>query len=315
MQEPLLKFYNDTGYEAQISALDKSDNHKIMRRIVFPEMSQIDITKLPEYADYTVHRGIYLDTETTGLLHDEDEVIQLCMLPFIYGKHPNSAHTVIFGVYKPYIGFQEPSKPLSQLIIDLTGITMDMLVGQQLNLKKIETYLDKSEIVIAHNSAFDRPFTHAISAKFAEKNWACSFADIKWKDQGFESRKLGHLAADMGYYFDAHQADKDCYAGLAILLQINDDGISYFQQLLENSQKDSVTLRAQHAPFDKKDILKQRGYIWQDGSDGITKGWEIVVSEDEADNEKTWLTEIIYKGEARYYEKTENALTRYSGAL
>ena len=311
MQEPLLTFYDDAGFETQISALEKSNNHKILRKIIFPNISQVDIRKSPEFKDYSLHRGIYLDTETTGLSHEEDEVIQLCMLPFIYGKNPNSSHVVILGVYKPYIGFQEPSKPLSQLIIDLTGITMDMLIGQSLDLKKIESYLDKSEIIIAHNAAFDRPFTHAISDKFVQKNWACSFADIKWNDQGFESRKLGHLAADFGFYFDAHQADKDCYAGLAILLQVNQDGQSYFQQLIENSQKDSVTLRAQHAPFDKKDILKQRGYSWQDGSDGITKGWEITVSEDEAKEEKSWLTANIYNGDANYSETTKNALTRY----
>lgn len=311
MQEPLLHFYDDTGFEAPIEALSKSDNHKIMRRIISPETSQIDITKLPEYKGYTIHRGIYLDTETTGLLHDEDEVIQLCMLPFIYGKDPNSAHAVIFGVYEPYIAFQEPSQPLNPIITDITGITMEMLAGQSLDIEKIEAYLEKSEIVIAHNAAFDRPFTHAISPKFIEKNWACSFADIKWQEQGFESRKLGHLAADFGYYFDAHQADKDCYAGLAILLQINDEGISFFQQLLENSLKDSITLRAQHAPFDKKDILKERGYIWKDGSDGSTKGWEIVISEDQVVEEKFWLTEIIYNNDPNFVEKTETALTRY----
>lgn len=312
MQQPFLTFYDDTGFEAQISALEKSENHKILRRIIFPKTSQVDIRKLAEYADYSLHRGIYLDTETTGLFYAEDEVIQLCMLPFIYAKSPTTSDAIIFGVYKPYIGFQEPSKPLSQLVIDLTGITMDMLVGQSLNMEIIESYLDKSEIVIAHNAAFDRPFTHAISDKFASKNWACSLADIKWNDQGFESRKLGHLAADFGFYFDAHQADKDCYAGLAILLQINPDGVSYFQQMMTNSQKDSVTLRAQHAAFDKKDTLKDRGYKWKDGSDGIMKGWEIVVLEDEADEEKAWLTETIYHGDANYYEKTETALTRYS---
>lgn len=311
MQEPLLKFYDDTGFEAQINALSKSDNHKIMRRITFPKTSQIDITKQPNYKDYTIHRGIYLDTETTGLLHDEDEVIQLCMLPFIYAKNPNSCHTVIFGVYEPYIAFQEPSQPLKPIITDITGITMEMLVGQSLDIEKIQNYLEKSEIIIAHNAAFDRPFTHAISSKFVEKNWACSFADIKWQEQGFESRKLGHLAADFGYYFDAHQADKDCYAGLAILLETNDEGISYFQQLIENSQMDSITLRAQGAAFDKKDVLKERGYIWKDGSDGISKGWEITVSEIESEEEKTWLTVNIYNGIPSYLEEIKCARTRY----
>ncbi|PHQ60745.1 MAG: DNA polymerase III subunit epsilon [Maribacter sp.] len=308
MQEPVLKFYDDTGLEAELAALKKSDNHKVLRRIIFPQITQIDITKLPEYNDFTIHRGIYLDTETTGLLHEVDEVIQLCMLPFIYGKDPNSTNAIIFGVYEPYIGFQEPTEPLAPIITDITGITIEMLAGQSLDIKKIENYLEKSEIVIAHNAAFDRPFTHAISPAFSEKNWACSFADIKWNEQGFESRKLGHLAADFGFYFDAHRADADCYAGLAILLQINDEGISYFQQLLENSKKDSVTLRAQLAPFEKKDELKERGYIWKDGSDGVAKGWEIVVSEDYVDEEKSWLTETIYNNNPKFLEKTQTAL-------
>lgn len=312
MPEPFLKFYDDQGFETQITALVKSQNHKILRRIIFPKTRQVDILKLPEYADYSVHRGIYLDTETTGLSHAEDEVIQLCMLPFIYGKNPDNDHLVIFGVYSPYIGFQQPSKPLPQLIIDLTGITMEMLVGQSLDIEKIEKYLDKSEIIIAHNAAFDRPFTHAISDKFRAKNWACSMADINWSSQGFDSQKLGHLAASMGYYFDAHQADKDCYAGLCILQQLNPEGSSYFNQMMLTAQKDSVTLRALHAAFDKKNLLKDRGYRWKDGSDGILKGWQITITEDEAEAERQWLTKNIYKGEAQYYEKIQTAETRYS---
>ncbi|PHZ86528.1 3'-5' exonuclease [Paremcibacter congregatus] len=314
MQEPVLNFYDDAGFEQAIDQLGLSGGHRILRKITFPHPSQVNILKHSGMADYAIHRGIYLDTETTGLSHAEDEVIQLCLLPFLYAVDATTNYALIIGVYPPYVGFQEPTRLLTQEIIDLTGITMAMLVGQTLDVPKIESLLDKTDLVIAHNAAFDRPFTHGISGKFSEKKWACSMSNIPWKDQGFESLKLIHLAADLGFYFEPHQADKDCLAGLAILAQVGDAGESYFQQLIRAAAEDSVTLRAQFAPFELKDVLKQRGYLWKDGSDGIAKGWETVVPLSDADGERAWLSETIYHGAEKWYERREDALTRFTRA-
>jgi len=269
MTEPILKFYDDSGYEQALEFLAASANHCVKRKINFPDPRQI---KLANQSECTIHRGIYLDTETTGLSHQADEVIQICMLPFIYAQDPVSNKHVIIGVYPPYVGFNEPSVPLTQEVIDLTGITMDMLAGQSLDLEKIETLLSKVDFVVAHNASFDRPFTHGISALFADKKWACSLNDVAWRTMGFESLKLSHLASDLGFYFEPHQADKDCLAGLAVLAQVHEDGDSYFQKMMVAANQDSITFRAVYAPFEAKDILKHRGYSWQDGSDGNTKG-------------------------------------------
>jgi len=220
MNEPVLKFYNDTGFEQAIENLNTSKNHLISRKITFPDPSQVNILNHSVFENYTIHRGVYLDTETTGVSHSDSEVIQICILPFIYAISPDKSHTVIIGVYPPYVGFQEPSAPLTQEIIDLTGITMDMLVGQSIDVSEIENILEKTEFIIAHNAAFDRPFTHGISTKFSEKKWACSMTDIPWRELGFESLKLTHLAADLGFYFEPHQADKDCLAGLEVVPKI-----------------------------------------------------------------------------------------------
>lgn len=312
MNEPILKFYSDKGYEKSLESLQTSNNHMVLRKVIFPNPRQISI---PNQEECTILRGIYLDTETTGVSHTDDEVIQICMLPFIYAKDPVTNHSKIIGVYPPFIGFKEPSKPLTQEIIDLTGITMDMLKGQSLDIKKIEIILEKTDFVIAHNAAFDRPFAHAISTKFSTKKWACSMSNVPWRELGFESLKLTHLASDLGFYFEPHQADKDCLAGLAILAQVDGDGENYFQKMITIAEKDSITIRAEYAPFEAKDILKKRGYGWKDGNDGGVKGWEKSVSSDKADEERAWLCAEVYKGTPRFSEKTEkteNAITRFT---
>jgi DNA polymerase-3 subunit epsilon len=49
-------------------------------------------------------------------------------------------------------------------------------------------------------------------------------------------------------------------------------------------------------PFDKKDALKQRGYRWNDGSRGGTKGWWVSVSRDREAEELAFLAKEIYPG-------------------
>jgi len=308
MNEPILKFYDDHGYEKPLEVLKASDNHMVLRKVNFPHPRQISISN---QKDRNIYRGVYLDTETTGVSHKDDEVIQICMLPFIYAHDPVTSQYIIIGVYPPYVGFKEPSVLLTQEIVDLTGITMDMLRGKKLDISQIETILEKADFIIAHNAAFDRPFTDDISEIFSKKKWACSMSNVPWKDLGFESLKLTHLASDLGFYFEPHQADKDCLAGLAILAQVDEAGESYFHKMITTAEKDSITIKAEFAPFEAKDILKKRGYSWKDGSDGSVKGWQTIVTIDKADAERAWLSAEVYKGKPKFSEKLENALTRF----
>ena len=311
MTVPQLQFFSDDGYEEVICTLEHSSNHRILRRVDFPTHA-VALTDLPDHERCAIRNGIFLDTETTGLDHDTDEVIQLCLMPFLFAVDRETKEAFLLEVQKPYIGLREPSKPVPEEVVQLTGITNEMLKGQSLDLEAIEDLVSGADIIAAHNAKFDRLFAHKITESFAGKYWACSLSDINWAGHGFESMKLSLLAVELGMFFEAHQADKDCLAALAILAQRTLDGDSYFNQMITGARTTTVTLRAQYTPFETKDLLKARGYYWRDGSDGTIKGWEISVSADKAVEEKEWLKNMVYgAGEASIDERELTGLTRF----
>ena len=66
-------------------------------------------------------------------------------------------------------------------------------------------------------------------------------------------------------------------------------------------------------PFDKKDILKHRGYRWSSGNDGNPKAWYADIPEQDLDTELTYLvSEIAIKSAKDLPIKKIDALTRYS---
>ena len=97
--------------------------------------------------------GIYLDTETTGMDADDDEIIELALVPFEFDKAGN-----IYRILPAYNGFQDPGIPIPEIITQITGITDDMVKGQSIDLEQVSKMLSEAVIVIAHNARFDRPF-------------------------------------------------------------------------------------------------------------------------------------------------------------
>jgi len=99
----------------------------------------------------------------------------------------------------------------------ITGISNDMVQGAATGRGAHSDPARRADLVIAHNAAFDRPFVEARLPQFNALPWACSFADIDWKQEGQGSAKLEYLAMAQGRFYDAHRAEVDCHALLAVL--------------------------------------------------------------------------------------------------
>ncbi|HEY9094552.1 MAG TPA: 3'-5' exonuclease [Hydrogenophaga sp.] len=290
--------------EALARQLEQHPDYRVLRRLVpvhdfGPRPATLDEADKADKAgeaSATAHRVIVLDTETTGLFHQADKIIELAMLMV----QVDAVSGLPFGVVELYEGFEDPGMPIPAVAREVTGITDEMVRGQQLDEAAVAQMLAQADLVIAHNAGFDRPFVEARFPGFAGKAWACSFKDIDWKAAGAESLKLSALAADQGWFYDAHRAQVDCHALLQVLARpLGSDGQTGLARLITAASQPSFKLSATGSPFESKDVLKARGYRW----DAEAKVWNCLLSDDAAlEAELEWLTEAVYRGRAASVE-------------
>lgn len=269
---------------AMIAHLEATGRYRILHRL---EARPIAKTPKPEYPLV----GVILDTETTGLNHRKDEIIEIGLIAFSF-----DATGRIGDITGTYGGLRKPALPIPAEITRLTGITDDMVDGQSIDIDTIRSIIEPADLIIAHNAGFDRPFCEAFSPLFSNKAWACSNAEINWSSRGFEGTKLGYLIGQAGFFHDGHRALDDCFALLEVLDRSLDDGASTpFAELYAASQRSRVRIFAENSPFDLKDHLKARGYRWSDGSEGRPKSWWIEVEEHNLADELLYLRTEIYR--------------------
>lgn len=287
--------------EEMASALQAHPDYRVIRRLV-PRLHWP--LAGPEQDCWTV---LILDTETTGLDHAKDKIIELAFVRIDIDR----ATGLPVGDAVVYDELEDPGIAIPKEIEGITGITQAMVNGRSLDESRIAALTQGVQLVIAHNAAFDRPFVEKRLPQFKDVNWACSFADISWKSHGHSSAKLESLALAMGWFYDAHRAEMDCHALLAVLTApLPAQAHTGCAQLIEVAQQPSFRLQATNAPFDAKDKLKARGYRWN----AEQKVWGARLNDVNAlQAEYVWLKEHAYhqRGAVVQVEKLD-ALIRYS---
>jgi DNA polymerase III subunit epsilon len=253
--------------------------------------------------------AIFLDLETTGLDPDKDEIIELAMVPFSYASDGR-----IFEIHKPFDELQEPSsKTIPREITRITGITDDMVRGRKIDSAEVAEVVAPAALIIAHNASFDRKFAEKAFDVFSTKAWACSMTQVPWKEERFEGAKLEYLAMKSGFFYDAHRAETDCQAGIELLSrQLPISSRLTLQVLLEEARKPTFRVWAEGAPFEFKDILKARGYRWNDGSDARPRSWHCEVSEDDLEKELSYLCGEIFQRDVDISAVKITAFDRFS---
>ena len=291
--------------EKLVDELAATGDYKIIKR--FEPVESYNTTSNEE-----LKIGVYLDTETTGMDADEDEIIELALVPFEFDKEGN-----IYHLLPAYNAFRDPGLPIPEIITQITGITDEMVKGQSIDLAEVSKLLSEAVIVIAHNARFDRPFVENLLEDFKDIAWACSIADIEWNKEGFEGVKLEFLAYKFGFFYEGHRATIDCQAGIEILSRkFPKSGKPILGQLLKNARRTDIRLWAEGAPFDRKDVLKKRGYRWSPGENGKRKSWYKDLSEEELEEEMRYLNDSIYPRAVGVLPMDKfNAKVRYSKRL
>ena len=282
-------------------ALEATGEYRVLRKI-----QHRPIINPPDGAP--TKTGLFVDVETTGLNPDQNEIIELAMVPFTYGLDGR-----IFSIGEPFHQLREPRDPIPAEITAITGITQDMVAGQAFDSEAIEAFIENADLIVAHNASFDRRFLENYSPAFEMKPWACSIQQVDWRSEGFEGTRLGYLVAGAGYFYDRHRAVNDCYAAIELLaMPLPQSGNPAFKQLLEKARLPTWRIWASHAPFDLKDVLRERGYRWSAGGEGTLRAWFMDVAEDLMDAELAYLQNEIYQREVDIPMRRIDAYTRFS---
>jgi DNA polymerase-3 subunit epsilon len=230
---------------------------------------------------------VVVDTETTGLNADKDEIIEIGLVVVAVGATSGQ----VFEVLDSYGALEEPSGPIPPETTQVHGITDEMVVGQRIDDLRVQAMLKNVGLVIAHNAAFDRRFLERRLPVFAELPWACSVKDVAWYEEGFGSQKLDYLLMQCGFFHEAHRAEADCLALLEVLQRplAKASGVAMTQLLRAANQK-RYRIWAVNSPFEVKDALKAVGYRW----DATLRCWNLETSEVALEEELQRLKLVAY---------------------
>jgi len=166
----------------------------------------VQATEAKEIFDYPSTYIVY-DIETTGLDCQQDEIIEFGGIRYVFGMETERLSFFI-----------KPSKPLSERIIKLTGITDDILENQGIEpkeaAKRIKEFFSDS-VIIGHNiKAFDNKFISRLFEKYTKKSLNNDYVDTlnlsRKKYPQLNHHRLEDLAGIFGIdYSNAHRAIVD----------------------------------------------------------------------------------------------------------
>jgi DNA polymerase-3 subunit epsilon len=282
-----------------------TDDFKVLRRLAIPE--QINQVESP-----IVKIGLVVDVESTGLSLEDDEVVQLGMLPFSY----DAVSGKILSVHKSqaFVNLREASVPMSKEASLITGITDENLTGKKIDQAEVERIVAGADVIIAHNAAFDRPMVEKVWQCFEAKPWACTLSDVDWLSEGFAAGKLDYLGMQFGWFYDGHDALTDCEACLALLTRsLPKTGQLVMNVLRASAQQQKHLIRAIGADFEKKEQLKRRRYHWRGQDAQFGKFWWTITGD--LAGESAWLQDEIYSDKRAINSSVVPATMRFSNRV
>ena len=210
---------------------------------------------------------LILDTETTGLDPDQDHCLEVGAILF----------DVASRRVLQQLSFLLPvSRNAAEAINRIPAEITQRAQPWQQAVTMFGTLVDASDVVVAHNAAFDKQWFGRGVLPVIEKPWLCTMEDIRWpEDRQLRPRpSVRDLALAYGIpVWAAHRALTDCIY-IADVFQRCDD----LETLLKHGLEPRQLMRA-HVSYSDRQLAKQAGFRWNDPVPG---SWSRRLSDREA---------------------------------
>lgn len=269
----------NSSAETELKSYPYHPDIRVLRRVA----ALSDIPLAPK-TEGPVRLISVIDTETTGTDPLTDEIIDVAVVTL----EVNSVGEIL-SVVNAGQALRDPHMPIPDHITKLTGITDDDVCGKSINLDRLERRLRNADVLIAHNAQFDIAFLENLMPGLAGAAWACSANDFDWIAADFDGRKLGHLLMQAGWFNASHRAMSDVVSLIHLLTHRLPHGGTVLGDLLANAERPTIRLEAIGAPFDRRGILRSRGYRW----DPRQRVWWCELTENDCASEEGWIIENV----------------------
>jgi DNA polymerase-3 subunit epsilon len=246
-----------------VTALEMSGAYKVLERFAPRGIYQ----EASEGAE--VRRLMVVATETTGVSVRNDVMIEF---GYVIADFDSRTGEVLRVVTK-YQGNEDPARPVSAIVTRLTGITDAQLSGKRFDDERIASDLSRVDMVISHNSEFERRFLEKRFPDFIGKWFGCSQREMDWTMYGSTSAKIEFLAFKLrSVYFEAQRSMGNAEVLLDILAHKVEGMPTPLSRIMESSRQATYRLFAVNAPAGAIQSLVGVGYVEFQGDDTIPGG-------------------------------------------
>ncbi len=210
---------------------------------------------------------LIVDTETTGLDFEKDHCLEVGVILFhVKSRSVLAQQSFLMPVEA------NAAEPINRIPAEITRLSQPWGKG----LEYLEALIDATDVLVAHNAAFDKQWFGKGSLPYVSKPWLCSMEDISWPSrlQLRPRPSVRDLALAYGIpVWSAHRALTDCIYLAEVFIRCKE-----LELLLSRGLEPRRLMRAQ-VSYEQRHLAKQAGFRWNDPIQGA---WTRRLSDREA---------------------------------
>ena len=216
---------------------------------VTTESSPMDIAQYPEML-------LIVDTETTGLDSNVDRCIEVGAILF---NVPNRSILAQQSFLIP--SENNKAEKINRIPSEITQLNQPL----QEAINYLQALIDSSDLLVAHNAAFDRKWFGKTPLPNVSKPWLCSMEDMKWPSHRNLRPRPSVRDLALAYevpVWNAHRALTDCIYLAEVFRRCD-----HLEVLLAQGLEPRRLMKAQ-VSYSERNLAREAGFRWNDPVEG-----------------------------------------------